>query len=244
MKKILLLALSVTLTAGLQAQSLSLSYSGGPIQPGSTIQIMGNPMDDPIQMDIQTTNNTSVPVSVKIRKIINAGDTISGTTNTFCWGVCYPPNIYLSPNALTIDPGATVDEFDGDYTPAGINGISTISYVFFNTADTNDAVKVTVQYNASPTGVAEKLLEKVNFSSAYPNPASKNVNFNYSLPVDFNSANLTISNILGTVVREVKINNISGSLQIPVSELSDGIYFYSLKVNEQLLLTKKMIVRH
>jgi len=244
MKKILLSLLCLTLFSGIFAQSLSLTYADGTaIAPGATIQFLGDPGDEVIQAIVLVKNNADVAKEVKVKKVINEGDTLQGTVNTFCWGLCFFPTTYVSPYPQTIQPGAVCDQFYGDYNPLTVPGISKIMYVFFDVNNTNDTVAVTVEYNASPASVSDKLAGMVKFSEAYPNPAIGSVYVDYNVSTIINKASIVITNMLGSKVKEVSLDNRSGKARIEVSDLVNGVYFYSLVADDQLILTKKFVVR-
>jgi hypothetical protein len=244
MKKILLLALCFSFYLGISAQSFSLSYSGGPIAPGGTIQVLGNPTDMVIQAYISVTNNASVAKSVKAKKMINDGDTLAGTDNYFCWDICYTEFTYVSFGALSIEPGQTNNNFYGDYNPLNVPGISKVKYVFFDAESRNDSVAVTVEFNASPASVGDDLISAVKFANAYPNPARNSVSVDYSIPFPVNNVSVVVSNMLGSKVKEISLGDRNGKARIDVTGLMDGIYFYSLVVDNSMLLTRKFVVRH
>ena len=74
----------------------------------------------------------------------------------------------------------------------------------------------------------------------YPNPASDFVNFDIEMQ-NVQSASIVIYNMMGQeVVRQyIKDSHVS----INVSDLTDGIYFYSLIVNNETVKTNKLVVR-
>jgi hypothetical protein len=244
MKKILLSALFLLFLSGIFAQSFSLTDTNGvAITAGSTIQFIGDPTDEVIQAIVYVKNNSNEAKEVKVKKVISAGDTLAGTINTFCWGLCYPPTTYISPYPQTIEAGAICEQFYGDYNPMTVPGASIIMYVFFDINNTNDSVAVSVKYNASPAGISDDLLSKVKFSGAYPNPAVNVVYVDYSVPASVNKATIVITNMLGSKVKEVSLADRSGKARIAVTDLINGIYFYSLVADDQLLLTRKFVVR-
>jgi hypothetical protein len=242
MKKILLTALSLFTVVLLQASNLELYFGGNMVPHGSTIQVMGDPSDDYIQARVSVKNIGSAAIDVKTKKLINAGDTLPGTLNYFCWGLCFPPFTYISPNSLNIAPGVTNEEFYGDYNANNIPGKSKITYVFFDMNNVNDSVAITVEFNASPASVIDPS-EGVKFSEAYPNPATDVVNVDYTLTSRISEAGIVISNMLGCRVKEIALTENSGKIRIPVNELTNGIYFYSLVGNDQVILTRKFVVK-
>jgi hypothetical protein len=244
MKKILLSLICFTFLTGLFAQSLSLQDTNGvAINSGSVFQILGDPSDNIITAKIDVKNTSAEALEVKVKKIIHAGDTLAGTMNYFCWGLCYGPDTYESPFPRTIEAGALSHDFYGDYSPVTVPGKSRITYVFFNVADRNDSVYVIVEFNASPASVKENLAKSVKVSEAYPNPATESVNVDYVISTSVNKASIILMNMMGSKVKEVKLDNRSGKSRINVSDLMNGVYFYSLVADDQVVITRKFVVK-
>lgn len=245
MKKILLSLICVAFFSVSFSQSFSLQDTNGvAIAAGSTIHLIGDPTAMVMTAKVHVKNNAAEAKDVKVKKVIHEGDTLPLTMNYFCWGVCYGPTTYVSPFPQTIQGGAVNDQFYGDYNPQLVPGKSKITYVFFDANNANDSVAVTVEFNASPASIDNDLKTRTSISAAYPNPASTNVYLDYTLPTDVNKASVVISNILGSKVMEVGLDNFAGKLQIPVSELNNGVYFYSVMADDQMIITRKFVVRH
>ena len=85
---------------------------------------------------------------------------------------------------------------------------------------------------------------EIKFSNPYPNPSDNFTSFDYLLPKATKNSKIVIRNILGIVVKEVKIFNKKGNIKLSTEELTDGIYFYSIIVNDNIFITKRLIVRH
>ena len=77
-----------------------------------------------------------------------------------------------------------------------------------------------------------------------PNPFDKSSTINYSIPESAKSANIVLSNNMGQIVsNNVLDGNVSrGALVIDAKELTAGIYYFTLYVDEQSVDTKKLIV--
>ncbi len=242
MKKILLLFVVATLSTGLFAQSLALSDEHGPIAPGGTIMVVGDPMDPFIVAHIDVKNNASTALDVKVfRRIV---DTLTGSKNYFCWGACFSYETDTSLTQLTIQPGETNSEFSGDYEPHEQIGSSYITYVFYDANNMADSVGVTVHFKTSPEGIAEDLTNKIDFSNAYPNPASKVAYFDYTMPTDVSQAKLVISNLLGAVVETVNVSANDNRIKLNTSNLKNGLYICSLEVQNSVVMTRKLVVNH
>jgi len=240
MKKILLLFVLATLSTGLFAQSLALSDEHGPIAPGSTILVVGDPMDPFIVAHIDVKNNASSTLNVKVfRRIVNV---LPNSLNYFCWGACFGYETDTSLTQLPIEPGATSSEFSGDYEPKEEIGSSYITYVFYDAEDIADSVSVTVEFKASPEGIAEDLASKISFSNPYPNPANKVAYFDYVMPVEVNQAKVVISNLLGAVVETINVTANNNRIEINTNSLQNGLYICSLEVQNSVVITKKLVV--
>ncbi|NOX47911.1 MAG: T9SS type A sorting domain-containing protein [Chlorobi bacterium] len=220
--------------------SLTLSNDDGNLENNGTLIISGDPDDESLISNVYATNGSSKDIDVKVRRIETHMP--EGTSSYFCWEQCYPPTTNVSPTAMTIAVGETNINFSGDYLPSGIAAEATISYVFFDENDLSDFSTINVTYVASTVGIEENL-NGVFLSNAYPNPASTVVSLDYDLK-DENGAKLVIYNLLGSVVRDVQINDAIGKLKVNVSDLDDGIYFYSLLVKNETVKTQKLVVKH
>jgi hypothetical protein len=63
------------------------------------------------------------------------------------------------------------------------------------------------------------------------------------LPTGVNDAKVAVSNLYGQKVQEIMINSENSSLQVDLSSLSPGIYYYSLVTSEGFYVkTKKLII--
>ena len=241
MKKFLLLfgfAFMAVLLA--YSQNLQLSDSAGSIANNATIVKFGLPSDEEVLSFIFVKNTSTDSIAVKVKRVEIS--TLSGTMNVFCWGLCYDPSVFVSPDSIVIHAGRTDStNFSGHYKPNGVSGNSTIRYVFYDANAPTDTVCVNVTFAAFPQGINDQA--NITLSNAYPNPASNLVNFSYSVRQNSN-AKLIIRNVLGSIVREADIAGTSGKLSINTSDLADGVYFYTFLVNGNSQVTKKLVIRH
>jgi hypothetical protein len=85
-------------------------------------------------------------------------------------------------------------------------------------------------------------------SHSYPNPANDVTTIYFELPYD-TEASLSIYNLTGQLVKTVFNERLSAgqhSVEIPVSDLKDGIYLYNLKSENgaKINQTKRLVVVH
>lgn len=179
--------------------------------------------------------------TVKVKKI--EMQLVTGSKNTFCFaGQCYLASTYTSPLSVSIEPNGINETFDGQYKPKGHPGESIIKYVFFDVNNTTDTAFVIVHYNATATGIAPYENNVAVISEPYPNPASTQTSFNYSIPAN-SSAVFVLSDITGNKIKEIPIYNNSGVFEVPTNDLSNGLYFYSFYIDGKMQKTKKLIIK-
>lgn len=137
----------VLISSGLFGQDLVLSTEEeGELEDGQVITVTGSPDDDLITARIDVTYTGPDSLSVRVRRVEN--NLVEGTTNYFCWGLCYTPMVDTSSRIITIQSGETSSEFYGDYQPKGNAGSSSITYYFYNPENPNQEVGVEVHYKA------------------------------------------------------------------------------------------------
>ncbi|MFZ4521917.1 MAG: T9SS type A sorting domain-containing protein [Bacteroidales bacterium] len=247
MKRLILSAclLSIVAIYG-YSQSLSLSNIGGTIAPNATILQVGTPDSAELITYFNVKNVSSNPVSVLCKKVELT--MLDSTEITMCWaGGCYPATTNISPNSQAIPAGETNTEFVGHYTQIAFNhfkvGESVVRWVFYDRANVNDSVSVTVKYTSFPLGVDENTSRMGVLSGIYPNPASVNANCSYSMPSGAEGS-IVVRDLLGSEVQNLLLPSSTGKVSINTLDLRDGIYFCSLLIDGKVSQTKKLIVKH
>ncbi|MBN2747577.1 MAG: T9SS type A sorting domain-containing protein [Bacteroidales bacterium] len=242
MKRILLiftLAYLGTLVAF--AQSLSLSYGTTQYSNGDLITFTSTSTASTIVSHMWVANNSANDIVVRVKKI--ELDTVPGSENYFCWTSCYLPMVYVS-DTMTIKAGEiNKSHFSGDYDAFGNAGKTKVMYVFYNDANINDSVAFIAEYYAG-SPVSFSTVEVVDVDvKVYPNPAKDFVFVDFKLPSITSSASIQIRNVLGSIVYQSMLTQNKGVEKIDVSQLKDGVYFYSLIINNDAVVTRKLLVR-
>ena len=223
---------------------LTFSWEGEPL--GDTLVVTGVPSDFEIIGYTDVTNETSSAMTIKV--IRENLDVVPGTLNALCWaGLCFGPATDTSTTQLTLDAGATTgdgEEFSGHYYPSDSIGISFVKYYFYNVDNPDERSEIVVQYIAEYVGLGEGIMADGFISEIYPNPATNFVSINYTLTPQVNSASVRVINLLGKVVKETRIEMGSNKVKLDVSDLSSGVYFYSVIINEEVYKTKKLVVKN
>lgn len=91
----------------------------------------------------------------------------------------------------------------------------------------------------------EELLENVNTSNAYPNPASDYVTISYSLLTVRENATLLIFDGFGRQIESKSLGQTyQGQELVDTRKLSDGVYFYQIVQNNEKVVDGKFVITH
>jgi hypothetical protein len=198
-------------------------------------------VDDPIHGVIKVHNHADAPLNLIAFK--NPVYLVANSENWFWFGGTeYPFGVDTS-GMVTI-PADTVDEsFDAYYDAQGNAGISQIVYVFMDPMMPGSYALYWLQFNAAPSSINEDLAAMTVFSPAYPNPAGSTVMFDYGIPEGVSLTEVVITNMVGSVMQTAELTGLNGTARIDVSGFPGGIYFATLKLDGNEVLTRKLLVQ-
>lgn len=237
MKKITLLASFLILGSFmLQAQSLQVIKLD--------TMVVGNAWTDgDIAGYAVVQNVSSLPVEVALRRIDGNYNELTDS-NAICWGLCFTTNISQNPASFnrTIDPGETdtaivhvYPDLDG-YTRSGA-----ITYVLFDYFNTTDSVAFDVNFQVNGVPISTQEFDKPEIS-VYPNPADDFLRVQYSV-AEGSDNSFELINLVGAKVYQQKLDAQQSELELDLTSLNPGVYFYTLKSDGEALVSRKLVIR-
>ena len=240
-KSILFLITGMLMASSVVAQSLVIKDKTGVDKTGQTIDHICTPGEGFVSLGMDVFNVSDSRKSVKVRK--HELSLVEGSEISICWQSCYPPFVFETPDPIQIEPGTFSPNFTGDITYGSTQGTTTVKFVFFDINNPNDSSFIVINFIIGTLGLQDGPITLSNLPNAYPNPATSSVYFDYSLPTYAGNAQIRINNLLGTTVREISLEKNEGKAQLDVSSLKNGIYFYSLMINNSATITRKFVVK-
>ena len=242
MKKLYILGLFAFGTVVANAQSVEIITAGTTTDiSGTTITIEGG---ESLHETFDVKNVSGGDLTLRIERVKISE--ISGATDYICWGAnsttgtCYPSSSvapydpFVTPDEAVISNGS-VGWLQVYYNANGTPGTSLYRYYVVDDADVRlDSIDVE---NISTVGVEDEL-ENLSVS-VYPNPATDVVNIKMNNNV--NNVSVIIYNILGEAVATK--NLIAGVNTINTSEFNSGVYFYAIRHNNEVIETKKLVIK-
>jgi len=148
MKKLIFTLFAFALVGVISAQSLSLAHEDGtPIANGEAISVQGDIFEDLVAHAV-ITNDADFDINVLCKKVhIDVPET--GMV-MLCWGLCFAPTVFVSPDPIEIPAGATNDtDFAGHFNPQGVASTASVMWVFYDELNPDDSVSFIANYTAA-----------------------------------------------------------------------------------------------
>jgi hypothetical protein len=228
----------------LSAQSPIIKDADGATITNTSINYTFTQTHTVTKVDFFLTNSGENEIVVSMRKV--EVDVLEGTDNDFCFaGRCYAPDVFDAPDKMTLAAGSTSNQSEcyAQFYPGGVIGSSTLKYEFFSDDESFETVYVEVTFTATaPTSIPSLPFADVVFSDPYPNPARGHTTIDYQLTPEVKSARIILRSLTGQVVQTFPLNTNANSIRIDTSSLNSGMYFYSIELNNQVFLSKRLIV--
>jgi hypothetical protein len=197
-------------------------------------------------LDVKNVSNNAINVICQKTIISYPAGMPTWAGSYYCFaGSCYPASATNPSNPAPLNSGQAITYSNNDslahsgyYSAGGAPGIAIVEYCFYDQNNPSDNTCVTINYDCSVTAVQD-LGNLSVITDFYPNPANGIVFFDFHLDVE---AELIIMDILGNEVKSIKLRK-KGKQEIDITDLSEGIYFGNLIVNNEITSIKKLIVK-
>ncbi|PJB54887.1 MAG: hypothetical protein CO098_19340 [Bacteroidetes bacterium CG_4_9_14_3_um_filter_41_19] len=89
-----------------------------------------------------------------------------------------------------------------------------------------------------------KAINDNHFIEAFPNPASTWVTFKYTLPYQTESALIEVVDISGLTIKTIEVDSPFGQMTWDTRNIQTGLYIYNLKVNNNIIDQRKLIINN
>lgn len=197
---------------------------------------------DAIRVPLRFTNTTDKVLTLVIRRV---SSTLGGTQkNYYC-----PDNQCLDQQVdefqIRLEPRQTLTEFQIGLDAGLANGISSVKYQVFNRYNTTEVVEFDVNFAVEERSAKQDLFTHphIVLHDVYPNPVVDYAYVNYNLMNPDVEAKIIIHNILGSTIEEYSLPPSETRVKIRAESLNAGIYFYTLYLDNEGLVTRKLIVK-
>jgi len=188
-------------------------------------------------------NVSALPVEVALRRV-DENYTELTDSNAICWGLCFTTNISQNPPSYnrTIQPGATDTAILHVYPDKdGFTRDGFIDYVLFDYYNPTDSVAFRMNFRVDGKPLSEAEVSKPEIS-VYPNPADDFLRVQYQVSSGSKNS-FELINLVGARVYQTELNAQQNEMELDLSKLNPGVYFYSLKSDGEVIMSKKLVIR-
>ncbi|MCR5424667.1 MAG: T9SS type A sorting domain-containing protein [Bacteroidales bacterium] len=235
MKKALFFILLTGAAIAAGAQSVSLSYNRVDYANGDTIHFT---TDEVEPMFIPTLNNSDTEHD-SMQASCTAIDADGMQVLSLCAGVCLAGNV--SP-VFSMPAGREYTQLFVDFEiTTSDTGLFLLK--IYSTQVPNDTLSVYIElvFTGTHAGIAQQDNRPLSLLP-YPNPAVGQLHISYTLPEGCENGRIVMRNLMGATVREVAIQQASGTVTLDLSQLSHGVYMCGILTNNRLIGVKKVVV--
>jgi len=233
MKRWFLLFCTMVSGAALWGQSFEL------IDRQETFQVS---ISQTLQIPLRIRNNSDKAQFYVVRKV--ASDLGSTQKGYFCLDQnCLEPGI--DEFSKRLEPGETIDKLNYTLETGLVTGQNSIRFEVFVKGAPQRAIEVpvTILVDEKPFKSLVFSSKEITIHDVYPNPVSDQAFIDYRLHNESVKAKIVIHNILGSTMSENQLPYYESRVKIQTEELAAGIYFYTLYLDNDGVLTRKLIVR-
>lgn len=233
MRRFLLLALIISFSYGLAAQGFEItglqeSYKGT--------------IGDVIKAPLNFKNNGTKPVTLIIRKASSQIGT--SQKNYFCQDArCLDENV--EDFIVKVEPGQTLGSIDVALEAGLVPGLSSVRYIVYSKSNPGESLDIELNFivEEKPEKADIYTSRSITLQDVYPNPTSDLAFVDYKIAQDNEKVRIILHNVLGNSVGEYELSPLETKAKIQTAELNAGIYFYTLYVNGDAVMTRKLVVK-
>jgi len=199
---------------------------------------------DEVRTVIKLKNISDKSIHVMVRR--DEMQIGSSQNSYFCWdNDCLEPERNQLTVSHLIKPGEIVETIVSVLSAGLDETISNLKYSFFDRDNPDDVVIVELDYTVKDRNVGGFMFNSnsISLSDIYPNPVSEVAYINYMIYDEDVEAKIVFHNVLGSGVGEYTLNPVEQELKINTTKFKPGVYFYTLYVDNEGKVTKKLIIK-
>ena len=196
-----------------------------------------------IKAPILFKNTSDRPVTLIIRKVIS--DIGSTQKNYFCIDAnCFDQKV--EDHIVKIEPGQTLSNFNVVLEGGLVSTSSSVKYIAYNKSNPAESAEIELRFTIEEKPEKQNIYTSrhISIQDVYPNPINDHAVVDYKILNDKIKAKIVIHNILGSQVGEYDLPSLESKVKIRGEELNAGIYFYTLYIDNEGVMTRKLIVKH
>ena len=222
--------------------SFAFEGSAQSFEMGALQEVYRGYIGETVKVPVKLTNYSEKPLTLIIRRV---SSTLGGTQkNYFC-----PENNCLDENiedlVVRLEPQESLSNLHIALDAGLANGFSSAKYVVFDRNNPSETVEFDLNFAVEERSAKEDIFTHAHIilHDVYPNPILDYAFINYNMTSDEVEAKIIIHNILGNPIDEYNLPSAENKVKIRAESMNAGIYFYTLYLDNEGVITRKLIVK-
>lgn len=226
---IFLLAATAAAAQGFEVSGIQENYKGN--------------IGETIKASVKLRNTTDKPLTLVVKRT-NA--VIGSTQRSYMCVDNYCFDQKVDDFTLKLEPGQTFNTMQLILEGGLVSGESSIRYSIYNKWNPTESVEFEATFIIEEKPEKQSIYNSkyITLHDVYPNPVSDYAFVDYKLLSDRVKARIVIHNILGSIIGEYNLPLQENRVKIHTEEFNSGIYFYTLYLDNEGVMTRKLIVKN
>jgi hypothetical protein len=195
-----------------------------------------------VKAPLQFRNNGDRPITLIIRKA--SGQIGTSQKNYFCHeGNCF--DRVVEDFIVKVEPGQTLNSLQVALESGLVPGISSLRYLVYNKSNPAEVLEFDLNFIVDEKPEKSFIYDSryITLQDVYPNPAVDYAFVDYAILQDQVKAKIVVHSVLGNSMGEYELSIFEKQAKILTGDLNAGIYFYTLYIDGEAVMTRKLIVK-
>ncbi len=199
-------------------------------------------ISETLRIPLKIKNTTDKPQFYIIRK---GNSDLGGTQKGY---FCLDKNCLdagIDEFSKRIEPGETLTGLYYSLETGLITGQNNLKFEIFIRGNPNGLIQHQVNINIDEHRAKSFVFQSkdITIQDVYPNPVTDQAFIDYKIHTESMKAKVVIHNILGSSIGDYELPNSESRIKISTDDFTSGVYFYTLYLDNNGVLTRKLIVR-
>ncbi len=199
-------------------------------------------ISETLRIPLRIKNNTDKPQFYIIRK---ANNDLGGTQKGY---FCLDKNCLeteIDEFSKRVESGETLNGLYYTLETGLVTGQNNLKFEFFLRGSPQNVIQhqvnITIDEHRAKSFIFQS--KDITIQDVYPNPVTDQAFIDYKIHTETIKAKVVIHNILGSSVGNYELPNSENRIKLTTDEFSAGVYFYTVYLDNNGVLTRKLIIR-
>jgi hypothetical protein len=199
-------------------------------------------ISETLRIPLKIKNNSDKPQFYIIRK---ANNDLGGTQKGY---FCLDKNCLdagIDEFSKRIEPGETLAGLYYSLETGLVTGQNNLRFEIFVRGNPQGIFQHQVNISIDEHHAKSLVFQSkdITIQDVYPNPVTDQAFIDYRIHNESMKAKVVIHNILGSSIGDYELPNSENRIKITTDDLTSGVYFYTVYLDNNGVLTRKLIVR-